>query len=57
MLWIRQVELEALPLLAEGLEEVREPVAVPGTPRRLLQALQAKSEEAHLLVTPVSSTM
>ena len=49
MLWVRQVEFEALPLLAEGLEQVCKPVAVPGTPRRLLQALQAKSEEAHLL--------
>ena len=49
VLGVCQVELEALPLLAESLEEVREPVAVPGASRRLLQALQAKSEEAYLL--------
>ena len=36
VLGVCQVELEALPLLAESLEEVREPVAVPGASRRLL---------------------
>ena len=41
VLGVRQVELKALSLLTKSLEEVREPVAVPGASQRLLQALQA----------------
>ena len=39
VLGVRQVELEALPLLAEGLEQVRESVAVLCAPRCAFQAL------------------